>query len=322
MTKNTILKIGIGLVILVILAIFPFILSELQLNIVIEIAFFALFAVSYNLLFGYAGLLSFGHAAFFGIGAYFTVFALKYVAGMPLLLSILIGGLAGGLGGALIGFFCVRLSGAYFALLTLAFNQFIFAVAYKWRSLTGGADGIGVPKPDIHLPLFGKIDMMMTANMYYVTIVVALLCLVACWYFLRTPFGNTIICVKENEERAKFIGYNTYFSKVAVFTVAGFVAGIGGSLFALFEEFVSTDAIDLAMSIQVVFMTFIGGVGSFFGPILGAAVYIYFTEWISSITARWEFFLGLLFIFLILFAHRGLIGLIPTSKIKRALALE
>jgi branched-chain amino acid transport system permease protein len=128
--------------------------------------------------------------------------------------------------------------------------------------------------------------------------------------------------VKENEERAKFIGYNTYFSKVAVFTVAGFVAGIGGSLFALFEEFVSTDAIDLAMSIQVVFMAFIGGVGSFFGPILGAAVYIYFTEWISSITARWEFFLGLLFIFLILFAHRGLIGLIPTSKIKRALALE
>ena len=161
MTKNTILKIGIGLVILVILAIFPFILSELQLNIVIEIAFFALFAVSYNLLFGYAGLLSFGHAAFFGIGAYFTVFALTYVAGMPLLLSILIGGLAGGLGGALIGFFCVRLSGAYFALLTLAFNQFIFAVAYKWRSLTGGADGIGLLKPDIHLPLFGKIDMMM-----------------------------------------------------------------------------------------------------------------------------------------------------------------
>ncbi len=322
MTKNTILKIGMALASLVILAILPFILSEIQLNMVIEIEFFALFALSYNLLFGYAGLLSFGHAAFFGIGAYFTVFALTFFAGMPLLLSILIGGLSGALGGVLVGFFCVRLSGAYFALLTLAFNQFIFAVAYKWRSLTGGADGIGVPKPDMHMPLLGKMDMMVTANMYYVSIVVTLLCLIGCWYFLRTPFGNTIICVKENEERAKFIGYNTFLSKLVVFTVAGFLAGIGGSLFALFEEFVSTDAIDLAMSIQVVFMAFIGGVGSFFGPILGAAVYIYFTEWISSITERWEFFLGLLFIFLILFAHRGLIGLIPTSRIKRGLTLE
>lgn len=321
MTKDISARIGIGLIVLAILAILPFILSEVQLNMAIEIAFFALFAVSYNLLFGYAGLLSFGHAAYFGIGAYFTVFAIEHF-GVPLLLSILIGGLAGALGGVVIGFFCVRLSGAYFALLTLAFNQFIFAVAYKWRTLTGGADGIGVIKPDVHLPLLGKIDMMMTANFYYITIIVVILVLIGCRYFLRTPFGNTIICVKENEERARFLGYNTFLSKLMLFTVAGLVAGIAGSLFALFEEFVSTDAIDLAMSIQVVFMTFIGGVGSFFGPILGAGVYIYFTEWISSITERWEFFLGLLFIFLILFAHRGLIGLIPTTRIKKTLALE
>lgn len=301
----------------IVLTSFPFLLSEVTLNLVTEISFFALFAVSYNLLLGYAGLLSFGHAAFFGVGAYFTVFALKYIDGIPLLFAILIAGLAGASGGALVGFFCVRLHGAYFSLLTLAFNQFLFAVALKWRSLTGGDDGIGFSRPDLYLPLLGKIDMVSTVNVYYLTITLVLLCLISCRYFLRTPFGNTIRCVKENEERATFIGYNVFLSKLLVFTIAGFFAGIAGSLFAIFQEFVSLDTINLTMSTEVLFMTFIGGVGSFFGPVLGAAVYIYFIESVSRITTHWQFFLGLLFIFLILFAHKGLIGLVPSFFISQ-----
>jgi len=309
--RNQLQDVGIGLAIAVILAGFPFLLSEAHLNLVIEVAFFALFAMSYNLLLGYAGLLSFGHAAFFGIGAYFTVFTLQYVAGMPLLLSVLIAGLSGALGGALIGFFCVRLHGSYFSLLTLAFNQFLFAIALKWRSLTGGDDGLGFDRPDLYLPLLGKVDMRSTAHLYYLTLAAVLLCFIVCWYLLRTPFGNTIRCVKENEERARFLGYNVFLSRLTVFTLAGFFAGVAGSLFALFEEFVSLDAINLALSTQVLFMTFIGGIGSFLGPILGAAVYIYFTHWVSSMTTHWPFFLGLLFISLVLFAHRGLMGLVP-----------
>jgi branched-chain amino acid transport system permease protein len=236
-------------------------------------------------------------------------------------MSVLIGGVAGALGGVLVGAFCVRLSGAYFALLTLAFNQFLYAVALKSRSLTGGDDGIGLTRPDIQIPLIGEINMMSTVNMYFLTIVVVLVCFISCWYFLRTPYGNTIICVKENEERAKFIGYNVYLSKVVLFAAAAFFAGVSGSLFALFEEFVSLDAINITMSTEILFMTFIGGTGSFFGPILGASVYIYFTEWMSRITERWEFFLGLLFILLILYAHKGLIGLVP-SKVKGLLAVK
>jgi branched-chain amino acid transport system permease protein len=319
MTKKQYRNIICGLIILVLLAILPLVLSELQLNMAVEIAFFALFAVSYNLLLGYGGVLSFGHAAYFGTGAYFMVFALKYIAGMPLLVAILIGGLGGGIAAITAGFFCVRLSGAYFALLTLAFNQLFYAVALKWRSLTGGDDGIGLERPDIHIPMLGKLDMFSTASVFYVTVVVVLLCLAALWFFLRTPYGNTVACVKDNEERAKFIGYNTFLSRLTLFTMAGFFAGIAGALFALFEEFVSLDAIGLPMSTEVLFMTFIGGTGSFWGPILGAGVFIYFTEWVSGITEHWEFFLGLLFVLLILYANRGLIGLVP-SKIKSVFA--
>jgi branched-chain amino acid transport system permease protein len=315
MTKKQFWNIICGLIVLVLIAILPFILSELQLNMAVEIAFFALFAVSYNLLLGYGGVLSFGHAAYFGTGAYFMVFALKYIAGMPLLLALLIGGLGGGIGAMVVGFFCVRLSGAYFALLTLAFNQLFFAVALKWRSLTGGDDGIGLDRPDVQLPLLGKVDMFSTANVFYVTVIVVLICLAALWYFLRTPYGNTVACVKDNEERARFIGYNTFLSKLTLYTMAGFFAGIAGGLFAFFEEFVSLDTINITMSTEVLFMTFIGGTGSFWGPVLGAGVFIYFTEWVSDITEHWEFFLGLLFVFLILYANKGLIGLVP-SKIK------
>jgi branched-chain amino acid transport system permease protein len=315
MSKKQFPKIICGLMVLVLLAILPSILSELQLNMAVEIAFFALFAVSYNLLLGYGGVLSFGHAAYFGTGAYFMVFALKYIAGMPLLLALLIGGLAGGVGAVVVGFFCVRLSGAYFALLTLAFNQLFFAVALKWRNLTGGDDGIGLERPNMSLPLISELDMFSTANVFYLTVIVVLICLTALWHFLESPYGNTIACVKDNEERARFIGYNTFLSKLTLFTMAGFFAGIAGGLFALFEEFVSLDAVNIAMSTEVLFMTFIGGTGSFLGPVLGAGVFIYFTEWVSDITERWEFFLGLLFVLLILYANKGLVGLVP-SKIK------
>ena len=188
MSRKQFRNIIYGLILLALLAFLPSVLSEMQLNIAVEIAFFALFAVSYNLLLGYGGVLSFGHAAYFGTGAYFMVFALKYIAGMPVLLALLISGLAGGIGAVVVGFFCVRLSGAYFALLTLAFNQLFFAVALKWRSLTGGDDGIGLERPDISLPLIGKLDMFSTVNVFYLTVIVLLICLTLLWYFLKTPY--------------------------------------------------------------------------------------------------------------------------------------
>jgi len=300
------------LAVLALLILGPFILTTLQLRMANEIAYLALFAVSFNFLFGYAGLLSFGHASYFGLGAYLTALSLKHIGGMPVLLSILIGGVAAATGGAIIGYFCVRRKGAYFALLTLAFNQFLWAIAWKWREVTGGEDGIGkiVPPTPVNLGIL-TFDPTKVEGMYYLTVSIVGVCLVLGWYLTKTPFGNTIQAIKANEERADFLGYNVNRAKLWIFTIAAFFAGIAGSLFALFQDFVATSSIDLGMSTQVLFMAFLGGTGSFFGPVLGAAIYVYFTDWVSSLTDRWEFILGVLFILLVLYFHRGFIGLIP-----------
>jgi len=294
----------------------PHIIPIIHINMLIEIAFFALFAVSCNMLFGYGGLLSMGHAAYFGIGAYTLALLLKNVIGFPLLLAVLLGGMAGGLGGLIVGYFCVRLKGGYFALLTLAFCQFFFAIALMWRSLTGGEDGIGVKKPVFYIPILGSINMRQTTDVYYFVTVIVIVCFFIIWYLTKTPFGNTIRAIKENDERADFIGYNVFLSRLILYTISGFFAGIAGALFAIFQGFVSTGTIDISRSIEVLFMIIIGGTGSFFGPILGSGVYVYFTDRISRITERWEFVLGVLFVLIVLYAHKGLVGLFPWEKIK------
>lgn len=314
--KKSIVK---GLVIIAclgLIALMPQILPVVHINMLIEIAFFSLLAVSYSMLFGHGGLLSFGHAAHFGIGAYTMALLVKHIAGIPLLLLLLMGGIAGGLGGLLAGFFCVRLKRAYFALLTIAFNQFFYAVALKWRSFTRGDDGLSLKRPDLYLPGLGSIDMGKIAHVYYLVVMITLLCILAQWYLTKTPFGNSIRTVKENDERADFIGYNVFLTKLSLYTISSFFAGIAGALFAFFQGFVSTGAIDAHMSMQVIFMTFIGGVGSFFGPIIGTAVYLYFTDWVSRVTERWEFVLGVLFILLVMYARTGLVGLISIERLK------
>jgi branched-chain amino acid transport system permease protein len=204
----------------------------------------------------------------------------------------------------------------------VACSPFFFAMAYKWRSLTGGDDGMSLKRPDLYLPGFGTIAMNKIINVYYLIMVVVIICLFIQWYISKTAFGNSVRAVKENDERAGFIGYNTYLTKVTLFATCAFFAGIAGSLFAFFQQFVATSSIDAAMSMQAVFMTFMGGVGSFFGPILGAGVYLYFTDWVSRITDRWEFVLGVLFILLVLYARTGLAGFLAVDRIKRALSLK
>jgi branched-chain amino acid transport system permease protein len=307
----TLRQVAIIVVAILLLFIAPRFLKITHLRLLNEIAYFSLFAISFNLLFGYAGLLSFGHAAYFGLGAYTTAILLKRVAGTPLLLSILSGGIVGAIVGAMVGFFCVRRKGGYFVLLTLAFNQLIWAVAWKWRNVTGGDDGLGgfVPKT-LSLGII-RLDMTRTETMYYLTVTIVLILLFLAWYLTKTPFGNTIWAIKVNEERAAFLGYNVKLSRILIFTVASFFAGIAGSLFAVFQDFVATNVVNLLLSTEVILMTILGGTGSFFGPILGSAVFVYFSDWLSSLTDRWEFFMGVLFIIVVLYFHQGAIGLIP-----------
>lgn len=300
----------------VLLLLLPKIFPTIYINLFIEIFIFALFAVSFNLLFGYCGLLPFGHAAFFGVGAYTAGIIFNRLHGIPLPMTLLMAALSGFLTGIFIGIFCVRLRGAYFALISLAFQMFLFTLAWKWRAVTKGDDGMGIFRPELHLPILGNISMMEISNLYYFTLVVVALGISTCYLFLKTPLGNSALCMRENDFRASFLGYNIFLTKLIIFSVSALLASLAGALFVLFEEFVVTSSIDINMSMTVLVMSIIGGTSNFFGPILGATFYIVFQNWISGITHQWWLIMGILFIAVILYLEGGLISLFQMERFR------
>lgn len=316
MTRLQARQLGWGVAIAILLLL-PCFLPEIQIHIITEVLIYALFAVGFNLMFGYAGLLPFGIAALFGVGAYGTALILNHFPGVPLLLVLLIAALLGFLAAVFIGFFCVRLTGAYFALTTLAFQMFLFAVAWKWRSLTRGDDGMGVIRPDLHLPALGSITLRSVDNLYYFTLIIVAIGILACYLFLKTPFGNSVLCVREKEVRASFLGYNVFLIKLTVFSASGVLVGLAGGLFVLYQEFVATTCIDMNMGLTPVLMTIVGGSGHFLGPVLGAAFYVLFQDWVSSLTHYWMLIMGSVFIVTVMYLEGGLISLIKLERIWR-----
>ena len=220
---------------LAVVAVLPALISEYQLNMVITMLIYSLFALSYNVLFGQAGLLSFGHAAYFGVGAYTAIILFKRL-GVGLLPGILAGGACGALLGVVFGVFVVRLGGTYFALITLALNALIYAAAEKWRSLTGGEDGVAAMRPELHIPGWGNVDMFPTLNWYYFVAVIVVLSAWFCWHFTRTPLGRLNELMRENEDRAQFIGFNTYITKALIYVISAFFADWRAPWRALFRS--------------------------------------------------------------------------------------
>jgi branched-chain amino acid transport system permease protein len=290
-------------------------IPEIYIHLAVEILVYTLFAVSFNFIFGYCGLLPFGHGALFGFGAYVAAVIFRNYPGVPLLATIALTGLGGVAAAALMGFFCVRLKGAYFALITTAFQMFFYAIAVKWRSLTYGDDGMTFSRPDLHLAGL-TISMKSIDNVYYFTLVVVAIGILAAYLFLKTPLGNSVVCVREKDVRASFLGYNVFLTRYTAFMVSGVFAGLAGGLFAFFEEFVATSCIDLNMSMSVVFMTVIGGPGNFLGPVLGAIVYVIFQDWVSSLTKHWWILMGIFFIFIVMYLQGGLISLVKLERVR------
>jgi branched-chain amino acid transport system permease protein len=283
----------------------PAILKQYYLNMLTEIIIFSLYAVSYNLLLGYAGLLSFGHAMFFGLGAFMTAVAIIHIPGLALWNAILIGIATTIVAGFVIGGLLLRHKGAYFALLTLAFNSLFYAVATKWHSVTGGDDGLSITRPELNLG-FTSISLASVTNFYYLTLIVVGAAIIFCWYFTHTAMGKTVLLMRENEERMKFLGYNTNISRLILFTFTGAVAGLAGSFYTLHFQFVSISAISVDMTTAVLLMTFVGGTKTFWGPILGAFVYIILQNYLSNITDRWPLIMGFIFVFMVMFIPGGL----------------
>jgi len=261
---------------------------------------FAIFAIGYDIAFGYTGLLSFGHAAFFGLGAYGTGLTLIYLS-IPAPLAILIGIMISLLVAFPIGYLSIRRRGIYFAMVTLAFAQMIYFIAFKWRSLTGGDDGLhGVPRPPL-----GFIDLRSELILYYFILFFFILSIILGIRIIKSPFGKTLECLRENEERARSIGYNPIRYKLISFVISTFFAGLAGGLYALLQNFVPLFCLGLDISGDIVLMTLIGGMGTLYGPIMGAMGLIYLKDLLSSFTNIWPLFLGLLFVVSILTFRKG-----------------
>lgn len=307
-------SIGIwGVLILMLGIALPLMLPSYRILLVTEAIVFSLFAISYNLLLGYAGLLSFGHALFFGTGAYATAIALEHIKGIPILGAIFIAVLVTTAIGFLVGSLLLRHKGHYFALLTLAFNSLFYALATKWHSITGGDDGLVVTRPDMSLG-FTKLNMADITTFYFFTLLIIGLVVLFCWYFTKTAMGRTVCLIRENEERMKFLGYNTNLSRLYLFAFTGALAGFAGSFYALFFQFTSITAISIEMTTTVLLMTFIGGTGTFIGPIVGVFAFIFLQDFLSDITDRWPLIMGFIFIFMVLYIPGGLSGLFISIK--------
>ena len=291
----------------------PALIKQYHLNMLTEIVIFSLYAVSYNLLLGYAGLLSFGHAMFFGLGAFTAAVAMIHIQGLALWSVILIGLAVTTVAGFAIGGLLLRHKGSYFALLTLAFNSLFYALATKWSTITGGDDGLSITRPDLNLGL-AQIPMASLVHFYYLTLAVVGAGLIFCWYFTQTAMGKTVLLMRENEERMRFLGYNTNVSRLILFTFTGAVAGLAGIFYTLHFQFVSISAISVDMTTAVLLMTFVGGTGTFWGPILGAFVYIILQNYLSNITDRWPLFMGLIFVVMVLFVPGGLSQMIVSIR--------
>jgi branched-chain amino acid transport system permease protein len=303
--------------VLVVVAAFfvPFLGSRFYTFVATDVAILALFAVSLNLLLGYTGLVSFGHAAYFGIGAYTTGILMKKLA-VPFLIAFPAAGVVAALFALVFGFFCVRLTKIYFAMLTLAFAQIVWAICFKWNDVTGGEQGMPeIPYPDLawmeKLPL---VSTLRTSDHFYLVTVVLV---AACLWMLRrvvgSPFGRMLTTIRENPERAEFIGVNVRRYELVAFVIAGAFAGLAGGLFGIFNRGVFPDFAYWPKSSEVLIMTILGGMGHFYGPAVGALVLLVLNQQITSYTQYWPFILGTILIVLLFVFPGGIVGALDTA---------
>ncbi len=264
---------------------------------------FALFACAFNLLLGYTGLLSFGHAAFFGGAAYFTAHAAKVWAWPPEA-AILLGVVGAALLGLVMGFFAIRRQGIYFAMITLALSQMFFFFCLQ-SAFTGGEDGIqGVPRG----VLFGLFDLQTPLNIYYFVLAVFLLGLFAIWRIVNSPFGMILRSIRENENRAVSLGYSVARYKLAAFVMSAALAGLAGGLKAIVFQFATLTDVAWQMSGEVILMTLLGGIGTMIGPVIGAGLVVGLQNTLATSDFPVTIVIGAIFMICVLLFRRGIIG--------------
>lgn len=300
------------LVVVACLALFPFVqTNRFYISLVNEMLIYGLLAMSLDVLLGYTGLLSFVHNAYLGIGAYIMGLFLIHVSPSSLWLAFLVGIIVTSLIALPVGWVQVRTGGLPFALLTLAFGMMFFTVAWKWYSVTGGDDGLmGVPHPDITIGGWVLGNSGNPTAMYLFSLVIVFICFLLTWRIIHSPFGAVLESIRENEERASFIGINVRRYKLLGWMLACILASISGGLFILYRGYIGPTTMHAFAGAGVLMMVLLGGMGSLWGPMIGAGIFIFMQDYISTMTEHWELFVGLVVILLVLFMPRGVVGLI------------
>ncbi|CAM5199617.1 Branched-chain amino acid transport system permease protein OS=Castellaniella defragrans OX=75697 GN=HNR28_002213 PE=4 SV=1 [Castellaniella defragrans] len=303
----------IAVLVIVALVLVPVVLSPALVNAGIQMLIACLFACAFSLLCGQAGMLSFGHSAFFGVGAFATVHAMNALGGaglvptpfMPLV------GAAAGLGvGLIAGWFATKRTGVYFAMITLAIGELLYALAPHLAGWFGGEAGVST----MRMPAFG-LSFGDNKQVYYLTLVWVLLCLGLLYLFTRTPLGRLALGLRENTRRLRFLGYNVHTTSVLIFAVSTMFSGVAGALQAINIESANYVVFSLDLSAEVLLNSFIGGVTFFLGPVIGAALMTFFGYVVSDLTNSWLLYKGLLFVTVMLFIPRGIAGLGQTLAV-------
>jgi len=300
------------LVLIAVLACLPMVLAANVVGAMSSVLIAALFALAFGLLVGQGGMLSFGHAAYFAVGCFATVHAMQAVENgalwLPTPLLPLAGGLAALLVGAVAGFFATLRSGVYFSMVTLAIAELFHALAPSLQGVFGGESGISAMRQP-----WAGIGFGSEVDVYYLVLTWVVASGLALYAYTHTAFGRLTVALRENERRVAFLGYNVHATKMLVFAVSSTFAGIAGGLLAVSNESANYLLFNLSYSANVVLFTYIGGVGSFMGPAIGAAVMTFFAYAVSDMTRQWLLYQGLIFIVVMMYAPQGIIGFAQTQ---------
>jgi len=291
---------------IVFLLLLPTFVGKYLLYMTIQILILSVFALGFNLLLGYTGLLSFGQAGFFAMGAYASAKILLVIP--SLLIGTVVGTAMGGIAALVLGYLCVRHTRIYFSMLTLSFGMMIYSLAWKWRDVTGGDDGlVGIPRAPFGIPGVFSIDMSSMGSYYYFVLIISLIAIFILYRIVNSPFGLTLKGIRDSENRVAFAGISIRNYRLLSFTIAGLYAGMAGSLLPPLENTVTPPLAHWTHSAEPVMVTLLGGIHTFSGPIVGSIIFYLLKDMIVRFTQYWLIWFGSIVIFLVLVFRGGIV---------------
>jgi branched-chain amino acid transport system permease protein len=310
-TRSSLRVLAWGVPIVVLLAVLPYVLEPYQAILLAYGLVMAIAALGFNLLLGYTGLLSFGHSAYFGVGAYAVAFMVKYLRVESMELFILGAIAASVLVTLLFGYVCVRYTRIFFSILTLALSQVLWSLAFKFFWVTGGTDGLRVPTPKLLGVVTGESEdkiHFLAHGYYHYVLVIFILCVALMWLIVHSPFGKALQAIRDNETRARFVGIRIRRYRLVAFLVSGVFTGIAGALWVPLNGLTTPEILYWPFSGELVFMTVLGGFRNFTGPIVGAVVFNYLKTYAVGFTVYWQALLGVILVVLVMTLPTGIVG--------------